>query len=241
MLALCVLLPVAACNNDNPAVSNVPTGPTAVAADVPLAVQSIATVPDGAGVQYNTDFQFSANGSFPAGTQFTWRFGDGSSTTTSSPAVGRVFGQAGVFDVSVEARQGGASGAAFKQVSVRSLVGRWFGTMTGHTRFPAARPQAITSFELLVTSQSPAADGRSLMLTGRWADSAGCRENRAEFLRQIIQPEPTATVTFGVHALSCADGDFFLTGLADAAFNAVEGHCNVSGGNPNCRFSMRRE
>jgi hypothetical protein len=79
------------------------------------------------------------------------------------------------------------------------------------------------------------------MLEGRWADDAGCREARVEFVRQLIQPEPTATVTFGVNGLSCASGDFFLTGLADATFDRVEGHCNVTGTNPNCRFSMRRE
>lgn len=228
--------------SDNDSTPSSPTAPTpAAAGETALMVQSLSSIPDGTGVQYNTDFQFTANGSFPAGTQFTWRFGDGSVVTNATASISRIFGQAGLYDVSVEARTPTASGAAFKQVSVRSLIGRWFGTMSGHTKFPFARPQAITSFELLVTNQTLAADGRSLMLHGRWADDAGCRENRVEFLRQLIQPEPAATVTFGINALSCTDGDFYLTGLADAAFNNVEGHCNVTGGNPNCRFAMRRE
>ena len=84
-------------------------------------------------------------------------------------------------------------------------------------------------------------DGSSLMLHGRWADDAGCRETRPEQLRQRIQPDATATVTFGMNGLSRSSGDFYLTGVADSAFDRVEGHCNVVGNNPNCRFTMRRE
>ena len=230
---------VAGCDADNPAaaISTAPT-PTAAAA-APLTLQAVSVVPEGAGVQFNTDFQFTATGTFPAGTEFIWNFGNGSSTTTSSPTISRIFDQAGVFGVSVQARQGSSSAAAARQVSVRSLLGRWFGTITGFTRFPLQRPVPITSFELLVANQT--LDGSSLMLHGRWADDAGCRENRAEFLRQMLRPEPAATVTFGVNGLSCAESDFYLTGRADAAFNRVEGRCDVAGGNPDCRFSMVRE
>ncbi len=242
-LAFALLTPMflAACSDDEPTATS-PTAPTPPAVvETPFALNAITSVPDGAGVQFNTDFQFTAQGSFPTGTQFVWRFGDGSSTTTNTPTASRVFGQAGVFDVTVEARTSSASATAVKPTSVRSLVGRWFGTMTGHTKFPRSRPQAITSFELQVTQHELATDGRSVVLHGRWADDAGCRETRVEFLRQLIQPEPAARVTFGVNNLSCADGDFYLTGIADALFNNVEGHCDVSGGNPNCRFSMRRQ
>jgi hypothetical protein len=232
---------VGACAGD----SGAPTTPTLVtvvtppAAEVSLALNGVSAVPDSTGVQYNTDFQFTANGAFPAGTQFVWNFGDGSSTTTSSPSVSRIYGQAGVFNVSVEARQGSASGLASKQVSVRSMLGRWVGTITGFTHFPLQRPVAMTGFELLVVNQT--LDGSSLMLHGRWADDAGCRETKVENMRQRLEPTPTATVTFGVNALSCADGDFYLTGAADAKFDKVEGQCNVVGNNPNCRFTMIRE
>jgi hypothetical protein len=234
---------VAACNNSDTDVSNLPTAPTATTPTETTAfsLASISTVPDGTGVQYNTDVQFTANGTFPSGTQFVWRFGDGSATTTNTPTASRVYSQAGVFDVSVEARAPSGSASASKQVSIRSIIGRWTGTVTGFTSFPAQRPVAITSFELQVIRQTLAEDGRSLMLEGRWADDAGCREARVEFVRQLIEPVPSATVTFGVINLSCASGDFYLTGLADARFDRVEGHCNVTGANPNCRFSMRRE
>jgi hypothetical protein len=241
MALLVTPLVLAGCDSAGPVAPLNPTAPTGTSADAALAVNAISTVPAGAGVQFNTDFQFTATGSFPAGTEFVWRFGDGSTATTTAPTVGRIYGQAGAFDVSVEARHGGQSVAAFKQVSVRSLIGRWIGTVTGHTSFPLQRPVAITGFELLVVNQTPAADGRSLMLHGRWADNAGCRETRPELVRQVLQPEPLATVLFGVNGLSCASGDFFLGGLADAAFDRVDGHCNVIGGNPDCRFSMRRE
>jgi hypothetical protein len=233
-------LAFAGCAGESGTAVSTPTGPTALAVDSPaLALASIASVPDGAGVQYNTDFQFTATGTFPAGTEFVWSFGDGSSTTTSTPTVGRVYGQAGVFGVTVNARRGSESASAARQVSVRSLLGRWFGTITGFTSFPLQRPVAMTSFELLVANQTR--DGASLMLHGRWADDAGCRETRVEFMRQRIEPAPSATVTFGVNGLSCADGDFYLTGDADAPFDRVSGHCNVAGNNPNCRFTMVRE
>lgn len=223
-------------------VAVVPTAPSTtntIVAEAPLSLQGISMVPDATGVQYNTDFQFTAAGNFPSGTQFVWNFGDGSSTTTNTPTVGRIYGQAGVFGVSVEARQGSSSGVASKQVSVRSMLGKWIGTITGFTHFPLQRPVAMTGFELLVVNQT--LDGSSIMLHGRWADDAGCRETKVENIRQRLAPAPSATVTFGVNALSCADGDFYLTGLADAKFDKVEGQCNVAGNNPNCRFTMTRE
>ena len=238
--AVLALMMAAGCDGANPAAApTAPTAQTTTAVPEAISLQTITTVPDGAGVQFNTDFQFTAAGSFPAGTEFVWNFGDGSSTTTTSPNVSRVYGQAGVFGVSVNARRGSESASASKQVSVRSMLGRWFGKITGFTHFPLQRPVAMTGFELLIANQT--VDGASLMLHGRWADDAGCRETRVEFLRQRIEPAASAKVTFGVNALSCADGDFYLTGDADARFDQVEGHCNVAGNNPNCRFTMVRE
>lgn len=223
--------------------SSSPTSPTpspvAAVATPPLSVQSISSVPDGAGIQYNTDFQLTAVGSFPAGTEFVWNFGDGSSTTTSLPTVGRTYGQAGVFAVNVTARHAGETSSVARQVSVRSMVGRWFGKMTGFTHFPPQRPVAITSFELMVIDQTP--DGDTLMLRGRWADDAGCRETRPEFMRERIQPSPTTNITFGINQYFCADGDLYLSGTADVTFDNIEGHCNGAGNNPNCRFTMTRQ
>jgi hypothetical protein len=231
---------VSACSEGKAAALS-PMAPTAAVVEPPLGLASISSEPSGVGVQYNTEFQFTANGTFPSGTQFVWRFGDGSTTTTTVAAASHTFAETGVFDVSVEARSGGISVLASRQTQVRSLLGRWFGTVTGFASFPLERPTPITSFELLVANQTMEFDTPSLMLHGRWADDAGCRETRVEFMRQTVRPVPSATVTFGVNNLSCASGNFYLTGLADAGFNRVDGHCNVVGNNPNCRFSMRRE
>jgi hypothetical protein len=222
-----------------------PTSPTPTSTatqpgpEAQLSVSGLASVPDGAGVQFVTDYQFTVSGSFPSGTEFVWNFGDGTSATTSSPNVSRIFGQAGVFTVNVTARQGTQTAAASKPVSVRSMVGRWTGTISGFTAFPSFRPVAMTSFEMLITGFTR--EPETLSLQGRWTDNAGCRETRAGFFRQRIEPVPSATVTFGVDELSCAGGAFYLTGTADATFDRVEGHCNVMGNNPNCRFSMKRE
>ncbi len=215
------------------------TTTTVASPSPPLSLSSIASIPDGAGVQYNTDFQFTATGTFPAGTEFVWNFGDGSSTTSTSPTVGRLYGEAGVFAVTVTARRGGETATVGRQVSVRSLIGHWVGKVTGFTSFPANRPVEMTGFDLTVSNQT--LNGSTLMLTGRWADEAGCRETRPESLRQRVEPGPNAIVTFGVNGLSCASGDFYLTGTADASFDRVEGTCNVIGNNPNCRFSMSRQ
>lgn len=223
--------------------SPTPTAPTPTATVVPdttpFNLQGLTSKPDGAGVQFNTDFQFTATGSFPAGSEFIWNFGDGSTTVTTSPTVSRTYGQTGAFAATVTARRGSDSATATRQVTVKSLLGRWFGRITGFTHFPFARQVPITEFEMLVVNQTP--DSGTLMLHGRWADDAGCRETRVEFMRQRIEPVPSATVTFGVNNLSCADGDFYLTGQADANFNRVEGHCNVVGNSPDCRFTMVRE
>src|SRR5262245_24681092 len=115
------------------------TGPTPIATSDPqpqLSLSGISSVPEGTGVQLNTDFQLTANGWFPSGTEFVWNFGDGSSTTTSSPNVSRIFGQAGVFAVNVTARRGVDSASAAKPISVRSMLGRWVGKITGFTNFP---------------------------------------------------------------------------------------------------------
>jgi hypothetical protein len=242
MLTILIGTTTAACAGES-GTATTPTGPTqtgpSIVADQPLGISAIASLPDGAGVQYNTDFQFTAAGSFPAGTEFVWTFGDGSSTTSSLPTVSRIYGQAGVFQVNVTARRGAETASASRAVSVRSLLGQWTGKITGFTSFPVQRPVAMTGFEMLISNQT--IDGNTLMLHGRWADDAGCRETKVENFRQRIEPSPSATVTFGVNNLSCASGDFYLAGTADASFDRVEGHCNVIGNNPNCRFTMVRQ
>jgi hypothetical protein len=243
--ALMMAAAVAGCAGES-GTALTPTGPTTTATvtpppatDTTLSVSTIQSVPDGAGVQFNTDFQFTAAGLFPSGTEFVWNFGDGSSTTTASPTVARTYNQAGVFPVTVTARRGGDTSSSSRAVNVRSLIGSWTGKITGFTSFPMQRPTPMTGFEMLITNQT--LNGNTLMLSGRWADDAGCRETRAENFRQRVEPAHTAAVTFGVNGLSCASGDFYLTGTADATFDHVEGSCNVIGNNPNCRFTMTRQ
>lgn len=139
--------------------------------------------------------------------------------------------------MSVEARAGGNSSASTTQVSVRSLAGRWAGVVTGHTSYPRNRPIPINTFDLVINTVTR--DGASAVLSGSWADDAGCRESRSGFIRQVISPKATAEVRFSVESLVCNDGDFILKGTADAAFDRVEGTCS-GGGGANCRFTMVR-
>jgi hypothetical protein len=201
---------------------------------------SLQAEPTGVGVLFNTDFRFTASGTFAEGTQFVWQFGDGTSATTSVPTVGHIYSQTGTFNVTVEARAAGGSLTAARQVVVRSLVGRWIGTITGHTGYPPNRPIPITRFELTVSGYSTRYSTR-VVLNGVWSDNAGCRESRLGFINQSLDPQPAAIVIFGVESLPCNWGDFYLGGIADAMFNRVDGTCALTGGNDNCRFTMTRQ
>ena len=231
--ALLAALATAACGG-----SSTPTAPSP--STQTLSVQAVQATPNSVGVQYNTEFQFDATGTFPTGTQFVWQFGDGASTTTSTPRGTHSYAQTGKFAVTMEARSGASSATATKAVSVRSLVGRWLGTITGHTDFPANRPIPIPSFELIVTgSPAPAPGARSAPLAASWADDAGCRENRAGRIIQTFTFQPNTSVGFGIESLVCNGwSDFYMTGLANATFDRVEGSCR---GGPNCRFQMVRQ
>lgn len=185
---------------------------------------------------HNTNFQFDAVGTFPPGTEFTWQFGDGATARTTTSTASHSYAQTGSFGVTLEARAGTSSAAAVAHVSVRSMVGRWRGTVTGHTGYPPHRQIPIRSFDLTINA-TPRPD--SSCLTGSsvsWSDDAGCR--RSAFC-QSFTPRATAEVSFSIESLSCNDGDFILRGTADAAFDRIEGTC-VNGG-PNCRFQMTRQ
>jgi hypothetical protein len=214
-----------------------PTAPSPPAQT--LSIQSLRATPDGVGVLYNTVFQFEVIGTIPFGTQFFWQFGDGTSTTTNVPTASHAYTQTGSFGVTVEGRMGSSSSASTRQVSVRSLVGRWVGTMTGHTRFPPSRPVPITGFEITF-HDSPAPNSSNFApLRANWSDLAGCRESRPNLINQNFSPRATAEVDFGIESFFCNDGDFYLTGTADSRFDRVEGTCLTGG--PNCRFQMTRQ
>ncbi len=229
-----------ACDEATPAGTPNPS-PTAPTSSPTVSVQSLRATPDSMGVLYNTDFSFEATGTFPSGVQFLWQFGDGTSTTTSAPSASHTYTQTGNFGVTVEARAGSNSSAATKQVAVRSLVGRWIGTMSGHTGFPPARPVPITGFDLTINSSPspPGGSSTAAVLNATWSDLAGCRQNRS--IVQNFNPRATAEVTFTLEAFPCNAGDFVLTGTADARFDRVEGTCGDMGRNPNCRFQMTRQ
>lgn len=217
-----------------------PTGPTVAStppASTAVSVQSIRVTPSGTGVLHNTDFQFEAVGSFASTAQFVWQFGDGSTTTTTTPTVSHVYTQMGSFGVAVDARVGTNNSAATAQVVVRSMVGRWRGTVTGHTGYPPQRQVPIRSFDLVINAvQRPGGDclGGS---SASWSDDAGCRRDRG--ICQSFSPRPTAEVSLSIESLSCNDGDFILRGTADARFDRIEGTC--TNGGPNCRFQMTRQ
>ncbi len=232
ILTAVALIVCVSCSDDGP------TFPAAPSQAAPLSVSSLRVTPTGVGVLFNTDFAFEAVGAFPGATQFVWQFGDGSTTTTSVPTTNRLYGAPGSFGVTVEARSGAGSAAGAAQVTVRSLVGRWRGTVTGHTVVPRARPIPITSFDLTINdAPRPATASGSVVLSAAWADDAGCRRDRN--ILQSFAPRASADVRLSIESLQCSDGDFSMQGTSNANLDRVEGTCSNAG--PNCRFVMVRQ
>jgi len=195
VLSMVVVLLMSSCSSDSP------SAPTPTAQAVALAVGSMRAIPAGVGVVHNTDFAFEAVGTFPAATSFAWQFGDGSSATTSTPTATHVYSQVGNFGVVVEARAGSSSGTATNPVTVRSLIGRWHGTVTGHTVVPRQRPIPITSFDLTINNAPrPATPTGIVELSASWADDAGCRRDR--LIVQSFTPRPAAEVNISIESLS---------------------------------------
>jgi hypothetical protein len=244
IIASATLVLTAACSAGSP------TGPTA------LSVEGLRVTPEGAGVQYGTNFQFELTGSFPPGTQFSWQFGDGATLASSTPSASHTYRQTGSFAVTADARAGSSTGSSTRQVLVGSLVGRWVGTITGHTNFRLYRPIPIRRFDLTVTHVPvpefcPTCTVGSSLLHASWSDDAGCRESSPPFHRggipgamsfiyQSFPRVPRAEVSFGIEQFYCnADRDLYLVGTANGTFDRVEGTCPLGG--PDCRFSMVRQ
>lgn len=219
----------------------------------------VVRTPPGTGVQWSTRFIFDVTGTLPANPAFTWRFGDGAVTEEPAP-VSHVYNAPGEFLSVLEVRSGGALTDAFTApVWVKSLMGTWHGTVTGHTDVPRGRP-AITSFTLTVFTPPNPEDlitpfGSTVAVDGLWTDNTGCRVGRGAggfpgFLVQTLQTnqlpgfDPSqVVVSLGIEQFECngIDGftDFPMTGVADFAFNVVTGTCSLGG--PDCRFEMVRQ
>ena len=139
-LAVAALTVLVGCTGDSG--TSTPTGPSsstaAPAAPATLSLTGIRSVPDGTGVQYNTDFQLTADGTFPSGTQFVWNFGDGSSTTTTrrrQPAVSTARPASSMSRLKLAAAR--RARLATRQVSTRSLIGTL--ARDGHRLHAASR------------------------------------------------------------------------------------------------------
>jgi len=249
---LLTLAIVTACGEQTPPTAPENPGPP----PVPL---TLVRTPSGTGVQWGTRFIFDVAGTLPATPTFTWRFGDNAFAEGPGPA-SHVYSAAGDYMATLEVRSAGLIAATVSTpVSVRSLLGTWHGTVTGHTDVPRGRP-AITSFTLTVFTPPNPADritpfGSTVAIDGLWTDNTGCRVGRGAggfpgFLvqtldtTQILGFDPSAVVvSLGIEQFECngVDGfrDFPMLGTADAAFNVVNGTCSLGG--PECRFEMRRQ
>jgi hypothetical protein len=245
---------LAACGGAKP-----PTAPEAAATGAaPPTSLTLVRTPLGTGVQWGTTFIFDITGSVPANARFVWRFGDNSFAEGPGPA-SHIYGTSGSYTASVEVSSGGGTLTGSTPVTVRSLLGSWLGTVTGHTNVPRGRPP-ITSFTLTVFKTPNPSDritpfGSTVSIDGLWTDNAGCRigtgaGSAAGFLAQTLDTtalfgfDPSAVgVSIGIEQFACngAAGfeDFPLLGTADASFDVVTGTCNLGGSG--CRFRMARQ
>jgi hypothetical protein len=208
-----------------------PTAPVS-----PPVLQGISVTPAGSGLEHATPFTFTASVSGSSGqTTFVWDFGDG--TTSSRAATAQhTYTRAGTFVVYVTAANAAGQASASTTVRVASMVGRWLGVVSGHSTAPPNRPIPIVQFELRI--DEPLLAGPPLRaFRGSWTDSAGCRETRSGFLRG--EARAARGVYVGVEQLLCSDGDFYLSGTADADVREITGTCPHGG--PACQFRMVRQ
>lgn len=254
------------CGGGSPRIPT-PSSPTTAAPAVTVTVTSLSVTPDSVGIQHGTEFQFSASGTFPSGTRFAWQFGDNESVTTDSPTATHRYQLAGSFVVAVEALAGTSRASASRNVVVRSLVGRWRGSVSGHTRLRNISGvnvgPALTSFEMLVTSvATPVRSGNSgtVVLNGEFNDNVGCRvRSQVGSVTGLIQVLPAQGQTFqGISwspsnlgivlpsYLCNGDGyDLDLIGAIDGPFDTFSGSCSprgcAAGATCSCRFAMIRQ
>jgi PKD domain len=228
--------------------------PTSPSGTFPL---GFSVSPKGTGVQYGTTYVFTATAPLPAGAAQVWRFGDGGSANGSGP-VTHVYTQAGSFTATLEVSAGGETITEILPITIKSLLGNWIGTVTGHSEV-AFGHGPITSFTLTVFTTPNPSDrissfGSTVAVNGLWIDNAGCRVGTGVpgFPGLLIQELDTSTlfgfdpsvvgVFFDIEQFECNGTGGFLDlgfyGVADATFDAVTGTC-PSGG-PACRFEMRR-
>jgi lysyl endopeptidase len=196
----------------------------------PFAVttMSVFVAPSGVGLENATEFAYSADvtGLTPL-SAFNWQFGDGSFSSTVGPIVGHTFTRAGTFQGQVTVATPGGQGYGAASVRVASLVGRWLGTVTGHTA-----PTPISSFELILRQPLAPSITPLTPISASWSDNAGCRRSDAIF-GWVRHPR---TVTVGVEHLTCNDfADFYLTGTPDAEAQVISGTCGAG-----CTFQMTR-
>ena len=212
--------------------------PTAPSGPVAPVIRSISVSPTGVGLENATNFTFSAdtNATTPQST-FSWQFGDGSPPEAGSTAT-HVFSRSGPFVVRLTITNAAGEATSTTTTQIRSLVGYWIATVTGHTTVPANR--RISRVDLLL-NQSPGPGTRGTALSGSWVDDAGCRFTTRIF-GSVSHPRG---ISVGVESLPCNDGgtgrtsDFYLSGTADEQLNVVTGNCTQGG--PNCQFRMVRQ
>ena len=241
LIIVLLSIPLLSCIGDSP------TNPTRFPSNPRLS--SISIIPEGAGVQYGTEFIFTTTGSFPEGTTYKWHFGDGASAT--GQRVSHVYQQEGTFNSEVIVSSNGKDSSSYgRQVVVRSLVGEWEGSITGHTG-NYVRYDPVTRFVLHVGSIPYPGESSFVPLhDATWRDDAGCRIPPSPSNGYIHQEfglprsgvgsdRSEVAVGFGIESFRCNDyTDFYLRGVADATFDVVEGVCSNSG--PDCRFRMQR-
>jgi hypothetical protein len=131
----------------------------------PPTVSSISVLQPGdggVGLQGATIFRFGATTADAESdaVSLTWTFGDGAASATGSE-VTHVYGSSGTFTVRLTAQDAkGASTSTERAVQVRSMTGRWSGTIT-------AGGQSI-AFTLQLTQQQAGS-----AITGSYSDSKG--------------------------------------------------------------------
>ena len=172
---------------------------------------SLSVNPTG-GLAGATSFSFSASGaSDPDGDAltFSWNFGDGSTGTGQTAS--HTYANAGTFSVSVTVSDGEAQATANGSVTVRSLSGRWSGTIASGGGVPTVLNITQSGANFSGTFNVPLQGLPNNVANGTVTGSVNSPLN----------------VAFSVKTPCCAA--FQFSGTSDAEVNRLTGVVNGSG------------
>jgi len=181
---------------------------------------TITQSPTGAGAAAVTNFAFTASGVSNA-TSYSWDFGDGATTTTTSGAANHVYALTGTYSLKVTATpSSGSSRTGSLSVTTKSFTGTWDATCPNR---PAGFPSFPTAFVLTLTQSGTSVNGSM---------SGGGLSRAFTFPGTTTSPRRFSVGVETINNVWAAqDGDFYFNLTADDTMDRATGTSQYCGSN----------